>query len=235
MRFVQYIRFWLLLRDLWVKLCPRNSNRERLDYSSGTVRESLSASGTITMEHKDCFWERAVLREFFLSKPLDQAIALLAPFMVEAYKTAMGGQLEARDRLFDQIQDNLIDRYLLKRWYPVAKKREFHREWTFARIELTKEQKDDFTKFQADEAIDPMELLTIAMEEGYKFSATYRQDKGHWMATLSGTEASPYNDRVSLTAFHQTLDLAIAVLMFKHVVVAGQKQWPSQSSMDDWG
>lgn len=117
----------------------------------------------------------------------------------------------------------------------MARKREFTKDWTFARIELTAEQRASYNEFLAAPDTNPMDLLVIAMSEGYKFSAKYDNVKDNWLATLTGTAASKINDRVSLTAFHRTLDDAIAVLMFKHFVVAGQKTWNDQSVESDWG
>ena len=117
----------------------------------------------------------------------------------------------------------------------MARKREFTQQWTFARIDLTTEQRDDCNAFLADPTTNVVELLTMAIEDGYKFSSKYNRDERHWIATLTGTPDAPYNDHTSLSAFHATFEDALGVLLFKHMIIAEQGRWPTQTSRPAWG
>lgn len=114
-------------------------------------------------------------------------------------------------------------------------KRNHNQAWTFVRCELTPEERDHFTGWLHESQDDMVELLTNALLTGYKLSVVFDSDNDTWIATLSGTKYTAYNDKSSISSRHGSFDDAIMLMLYKHLVLGEGGQWRDGSQGGQWG
>lgn len=106
----------------------------------------------------------------------------------------------------------------------------------FMDIPLTAETKEACKVWDGDgETLDGH--LGNFMSGGYKFTAVWNEKSQSAVVSLTGTEAAGGNAGYTLTAHAKTVDQAVHVLAFKHVVLA-EGNWHREGlyqSEEDFG
>jgi len=108
----------------------------------------------------------------------------------------------------------------------------------YVNVNLTAEQKEDYSAWVVSEDVGYWEAFEDAVAEGLKFGLSWDAGNSCYIATFTGCGCVGINKRCCLTARSgQYLD-AIALLVFKHVVLAGG-DWssyrPRRGQFDSWG
>jgi hypothetical protein len=109
------------------------------------------------------------------------------------------------------------------------------RDWTFANIRLTKEQRKEFTEWGVQLTDNVVDVLTSVLLEDYKFSLRFDSENDAWIATLTGTEGNRINPNTSMSGRHNDAESAIMVLLFKHLEVCGGETWETEAEDENWG
>ena len=107
--------------------------------------------------------------------------------------------------------------------------------WSFANIRLTADQRNHFLEWvveASDRLLDVIELIGLA---GYKLSLRWDGENTTWIATLSGTDVSAHNDKVSMSARHSDLQYVILLVAYKHIVVCEEGIWSEKAPDQEWG
>jgi hypothetical protein len=103
----------------------------------------------------------------------------------------------------------------------------------FVQCELTKEMKNELRTFDVG-ATKSFEFLTGAIDDGYKFSASF--DKAHDCIAvfLTETKAPDGRRKMCLSARASNLANALRALFFKHSVIL-EGDWGASGGQDDTG
>jgi hypothetical protein len=110
-----------------------------------------------------------------------------------------------------------------------------HQLWTFVNTRLTPEERDHFAEWYDLHYEGIYESLASILLDGYKLSLRYDAEHYTWLATLIGTEASPHNFGKSITSRHETMPRSIALLVYKHAIIADYGEWRDDSTQAAWG
>lgn len=94
----------------------------------------------------------------------------------------------------------------------------------FVNLQMSGDQRAAFQDWQ-DENDDPFVLMTIVLTSGYKLGQTYNPSNQSFIATLTCTDMELPNGGYVMSAFHSSLEDAIAVLMYKHFNICNEI-WP---------
>lgn len=108
-------------------------------------------------------------------------------------------------------------------------------DWRFVNLNLsTADQKQFGEWFIANEtAILPM--LAEVVADTYKFSVSYDFDNECFIAALSATKHSSDNKQCTITARSNEWLEAIALLLYKHVVMCNTGTWEDYARPANWG
>lgn len=117
----------------------------------------------------------------------------------------------------------------------MVKKYNQNKAWEFRTTKLTPEERTHFEGWLENTVDDVVEVLTTVLYEGYKLTVRFDEEHDTWLATLSGTEYTSYNDRCSVTSRHDNFERAVALTCYKHLVVASSKSWRHDDDRDVWG
>lgn len=109
------------------------------------------------------------------------------------------------------------------------------RGWTFAKVTLTREQRDEFLTWAEAINEDTVEIMTGVLLEGYKLSIKLDEENETWIATLTGDETSKHNAQTSMSARHMELDTALLLVVYKHTVLCEGADWENAAEPEDWG
>lgn len=101
----------------------------------------------------------------------------------------------------------------------------------FINIRLSDADKDAFHQWFSTLDDDPLTGIFSLVLEGYKFSLSYAADGEYWTTSLTGEGLGLTGivERCCLTARAPQVDQAIALLLYKHVVIA-KGSWASFST-----
>ena len=131
---------------------------------------------------------------------------------------------------------NRITTILAKRRAHMGKYRSrIQQQWAFANVRLTKEQRLAFAVWVEELVNDVIEVLTIVLLEGYKFSLKWDKENESWIATLTGDETNKSNAYTSMSGRHSEPELAILVLLYKHLEICAGGVWEEAAEDSDWG
>lgn len=107
----------------------------------------------------------------------------------------------------------------------------------FVDLELTTPQKDGFREWNWGEA-DSLACIESMGQEGYKFGTRYDRTNGSWIVSITCAETSLPNFGWCLSARGRSFLHALAVVLYKHLIIL-RGDWGTSLSEDEndggWG
>lgn len=89
----------------------------------------------------------------------------------------------------------------------------------FVECRLSDEDKEDFEHWFEANTLDPMRFLYDFVRDGFKVSLTPEVTKGSYTATITDNDPTSPQAGWALSAFGDSLEKAIMVLVYKHTVL----------------
>lgn len=117
----------------------------------------------------------------------------------------------------------------------MARQNSSFNDWTFANIRLSTADEKSFAKWFTENETSIMTMLGEVVADTYKFSLSYDFDNECFIAGLSGTRYSELNKKTTLTARSNEWLEAIALVLYKHVVMCTMGEWADYARPSNWG
>ena len=167
--------------------------------------------------------------------PIDIIMVRLVIALIYALRgRPTGKQLRIGFRLMEQI--DRMQNVITHRRSRMAKYRsKIDQGWTFANVKLTQKQRTAFTEWSVSVLDDLAELITSVLLEGYKMSLKYDEKNTCHIVTLTGTDETADNNKTSMSARHETFELAAALVLYKHFEICQGGNWKSEVIDEVWG
>jgi hypothetical protein len=105
----------------------------------------------------------------------------------------------------------------------------------FVDVKLTAEDRAGFVAWKCT----PQEIVTFLQDlcdDGYRVGCSWSSETQAYTVSLTCREASSPNAGLCMTSFAKTLDLAVALAVYKHTVVTGER-WVGEdvAAVGDFG
>lgn len=185
--------------------------------------------------HQDAYRERSLIRLALHGKDYQEQCRQVVHMIYKATLLPQRALSCDRAQFFEEVQEDLWETQTSEKEGEIIVKRQFKKEWSFADVDLTHEQREDFEVWCNKPDLEIYEVLPIVLSQGYKISIVFKPERDAWIATLTGMDGAPFNTNVSMSSFHQTVDQAIALALYKHLVVAEEREWASIAKPRAWG
>ena len=101
----------------------------------------------------------------------------------------------------------------------------------FVDIRLTVEQRNEFATWEKREGPDLITFLQSLADDGYRVGVTWSGEHQAYTVSLTGRKSGGVNEGLCMTSFARTLDTAMWLAIYKHVVVA-EGDWLSVGGAD---
>jgi hypothetical protein len=105
----------------------------------------------------------------------------------------------------------------------------------FVNIRLKDEEKVEFKSWCSAEGERINDMIGQACVDDYKFSLTWDDKNQCFIATMIGKEDQRHNAFKSLSSRSDDWFEAIALTVFKHVVLMRQGAWKGDTEKNNWG
>lgn len=162
-------------------------------------------------------------------------MGMLVDFICRTYETQPRGSWNALETMIFEMERIVDSRLRPERKHQMAYKKFNKDNWTFARYDLSEQEKKDFTAQLEKGETDFEELLGVALDDGYKFSASPVPKDSMVIATLTGVDPDSPNYQCSMSARHVDFAQAMALILYKHFIVFKQGVWVSTDREEMWG
>lgn len=233
--FVQSIQTFLLWLGQGGIVLLSQSKKLQLLFPSRTIQRLQLCLGGVNTMHQDPFRERSLIRLFLTERSRPERYKVVVEMIVKSTKLHNKNLSFDRARFFDAIQDDLwLSSHSTKGMF-TDMKRQFKTQWSYADIDLDHDQREDFTKWMEANSDAIFEQLPLVLADGYKLSVVYKPEREAWIATLTGMPDAVANVNVSMSSFHQTVEDALGLALYKHVVIANGGDWGLIAKPDTWG
>jgi hypothetical protein len=107
--------------------------------------------------------------------------------------------------------------------------------WSMLNIGLSAAQKKDYAKTEPEYVADLPETLLAVLTDGYKLSVTYLDRSSLFLASLSGVDEYSQNYECTINGRHSRPLKAIALVLYKHLVICAGVKWSEAETGEDWG
>lgn len=167
--------------------------------------------------------------------PYHDAIELIIGLVLQTSNIPVGNKQIAFGHMVEQLQTIFHERYVERDDITMARRPFDKSSWTFANIRLTPEQRSGFTAWSNSPEVNVIDLMGLILQDGYKMSVREDTENSCWLCTLTGTDFSPHNKKVSMTSRHNSLEEALLLSFYKHLIVSEQGAWATTAPGEDWG
>lgn len=137
--------------------------------------------------------------------------------------------------LLNSLSVIILERFTRRKVFPIMARNNRRKDHTFAKIDLTTDERQEFLAWSEASLTDLVSLLATVLTEGYKFSVKYDDENTTWIATLSNTDNARYNQYCSTTSRHSVFEQAILLTLYKHMVISQNQTWRFTPAEADWG
>lgn len=108
--------------------------------------------------------------------------------------------------------------------------------WTMIHIRLDKKHLPKIQEFLKSHDNDPENVLQEIMSLGYKVSMSFIDDRASFVVTMSGTDRTKHNDKMSVSSWSDDFWEAVTMMGYKHFVICDGKSWEDHdTSSENWG
>ena len=109
------------------------------------------------------------------------------------------------------------------------------RDWTFANVRLTADQREEFILWATQQEAEGEEIVASLINDEVKISISRDIENETWIVSLTGLKDAARNAKTTMSARHNDLHQCILLIAFKHLVVCKDTDWSSYAGTDEWG
>lgn len=150
------------------------------------------------------------------------------------YRTLKG--ITFRD--FDHTSFGLLAHYESWVHKMANKKSSAQSNWStieFINQSLSEPQRKDFKSWYATEGERVPDLIGQAMVDDYRLSCSWDDNNQCFIATLTGKQDQRFNASKALSARSDDWLEAMALALYKHLVIFKGGQWSGETTRNNWG
>lgn len=106
----------------------------------------------------------------------------------------------------------------------------------FVNITVSTADKAQFDSWVGSQNVELTEIMTHIISSGYKLSVSLDQNNDCYICALTGTEDQRWNAKKCMTSRADSIEEAIWLAAYKHVVICGAGDWGESNSRNTtWG
>ena len=105
----------------------------------------------------------------------------------------------------------------------------------FINVTLTEQQKDEFKSWSKKQSASIADDIGQVMVDDYRLSCNWDDNNQCFIATLTGKEDQDFNSGKALSARSDDWYEAIALALYKHMVIFDGKKWTGEGTKNNWG
>lgn len=106
---------------------------------------------------------------------------------------------------------------------------------TFSTLRLSKEDEKKFTSWVTSEKPTTERLISTLLADGFKVSISWVTDSNAFCFSLIGTDNTKQNRGMVMTSWSDEFDEVVQIAAYKHYMVCGGGEWPSEGEGQRWG
>lgn len=108
-------------------------------------------------------------------------------------------------------------------------------EMEFINVALTEQQKDEFKVWSKSKGETIADDIGQAMVNDYRLSCNWDDNNQCFIATLTGKEDQDFNAKKALSARSDDWFEAMALVLYKHIVIFDGRKWTGDGTKNNWG
>lgn len=105
----------------------------------------------------------------------------------------------------------------------------------FVNVQLSEGQKKDFLKWKTEQAERIADLIGQIAVDDYKITCSWDARNQCYIASFTGKEDQRHNEHRSMSSRSDDWYEAIALNVYKHVVVFHEGTWEGDNTKNNWG
>jgi len=105
----------------------------------------------------------------------------------------------------------------------------------FVNVKLTEDQKTQFTAWAQKPPTPITDLIGQSMVNLYRISCGWDDSNQCFIATITGKKEAKFNASRSMSSRSDDWYEALALCMFKHYVLFGERTWQGETDRNNWG